>query len=119
MKETDLLRYTLALLAAHKILAWRVPMGGVAHQRRPGGEVIMKRNPMTGFPDICGVTSTGRLVAIECKLPKGRFSTAQKEWALLLKTNNALYFVVRSTDDALHVVSHIKKLIQLDLEKRL
>lgn len=100
--ETAILRQILDWLTAHNIFHWRVALGGVRH----GG--VRKRNPMTGFPDICGVLPkpAGRMFVIEVKRPKEYLTPGQKAWQAKLQAHGVLHVVARSTDDLEEILNN-------------
>lgn len=94
IKEADLLRYTSNRLEDSGLLWWRMPIGGVAQM--VGSKVIFKKSPIKGFPDVCGLSSSGVFFAIELKSPTGKLSPEQKEWQEKLNDNEAIAVVLRS-----------------------
>ncbi len=107
MKESQLQSAILSLLRAHKFVCWRQNMGGVVYTL-PNGEFRMRKNPMKGFPDIGGITKTGRLFAIEVKIPGNTTSPEQDMWISRLRESNALVYVLYTLDEAKSVVDVLK-----------
>jgi hypothetical protein len=64
----------------------------------------MLRALPVGFPDLSGITSTGRFIGLEIKTPTGRVSPDQERFGAMLVKFGALYAVVRSVEDALRVL---------------
>jgi hypothetical protein len=92
--ETEIQSQILQWLRNCKILHWRVPVGGV---RKAGGK--RARSSMTGFPDICGLTPSGRMFVIEVKAAKGRLSSEQSDWLERLYNEGAHALVVRGLSE--------------------
>lgn len=57
-----------------------------------------------GFPDLSGITSTGRFIGLEVKTPTGRVSQEQAAFGAMLVKWGACYGVVRSVEDALRLL---------------
>lgn len=92
--EALLLRSAMAWCQGHGILAWRMALGPVIHRNG----TVWARNPLAGFPDVCGVlqkSQPGRLWAIEFKSPKGRLRATQKVWIERLQMAGCAVAVVR------------------------
>ena len=100
LSESDLQRAVMAWLKKRCIMHFRMPLGAVMHQ--VGGQMIWKKNPLKGFPDIAGVLKRrdkGRFFAIELKTAKGRLSPEQTYWQMALAETGAAVAVIRSIDD--------------------
>lgn len=100
VKESELQRACLDWLKAHKITAWRMPIGPVKHSR--GGRDVWSKSPLKGFPDIAGVLKVktpGRFFVIELKSAKGTLRQEQKAWILKLQAAGAAVAVVRSIEE--------------------
>lgn len=95
MTEAQLVRAILLRFGAHpQLRLWRSqPL--VARTR--DGRVV--RALPVGFPDISGVTATGRMIAIECKTPTGRVSSKQTAFLDMLRKFGALVILARSVED--------------------
>ena len=91
--ESELLAQVVRYLFLKKKLFWRQNLGGVMHTLH--GKTFRRPNPMTGFPDIAGVSSSGHLWCIELKSEKGVLSKQQKEWIKLLSENEVKVLVGR------------------------
>ena len=94
IKEADLLRYATNRLEDSGLLWWRMPVGGVAQMVGP--KMIFKKSPIKGFPDLCGLSSSGVFFAIELKSSTGKLSPEQMEWQEKLNDNEAIAVVLRS-----------------------
>lgn len=105
--EADLQRKVLEFLREKKIIHWRQSLGGVI-QHVNNHKMILKSNPMAGFPDLAGLTVTGRFWAMELKTEKGKLSLQQKFWIEKLKVGGALVDVVRSLEEAERFISLIE-----------
>jgi len=100
MTEADLQRAVMTWLTKRCIMHFRMPLGAVMHQ--VGGNMIWKKNPLKGFPDIAGVLKRrdrGRFFAIELKTAKGRLSPEQNYWQMALAETGAAVAVIRSIED--------------------
>lgn len=98
--EADLQRAVMAWLTKRCIKHWRMPLGAIMHQ--VNGNMIWKKNPLKGFPDIAGVLKRrdkGRFFAIELKTAKGRLSPEQTYWQMALAETGAAVAVIRSIED--------------------
>lgn len=92
--EALLQHNALAWLKWRGIVAWRVALGPVLH----GGGRIRAKNPLAGFPDVCGVlsrTQPGRFWAVEFKSAKGRLRQNQEAWLTKLRDAGCAVAVVR------------------------
>lgn len=87
--QADLLRW----LKRHEIEHWRMPLG----PRYVNGGVKGK-NPLKGFPDVCGLLSrrhAGQFWALELKTPgTGKIGADQAAWMVRLKAAGAPVAVV-------------------------
>jgi hypothetical protein len=108
MKESDLLSYALTTLKRHDVVAWRVPNGPVMHS--VNGNMIRKKSPIKGFPDIAGVMPNGRFFAIELKTDKGRLSPEQIDWITKLNMSGAMAIVLRSKEEIAEFVEGVSKM---------
>lgn len=97
--ESQLQKEVLRLLATRNVIHWRQSLGGVL-QHVGEGRVVLKSNPMTGFPDIAGITFSGQFWAMEIKTKTGRLSIEQSFWLTKLQRSNAIVAVVRSVEEA-------------------
>ena len=94
----------LQYLSLCGIFAWRqntLPTPIV--RSRNGVRAVLGFRPTSvrGVPDILGVLSGGRLLAIEVKSPKGKLSEQQSEFLRVLGERGALAFVARSVQDVI------------------
>jgi len=92
--ETALVRSCISYLQAKGIMCWRNNSGGI----QKGDHFI--RFGQVGSADILGVLPvTGRMLAVECKMPKGKLTEHQADWLQRAKDSGALCIVARSLDD--------------------
>lgn len=106
VKESEIQRAILALLSETGLTFWRQNLGGILQMSNQ--KLILKSNPMTGFPDICGLTPTGQFWAMELKTPKGRVSIQQDYWMRKLRRSGAIVAVIRSVGEAEEFLSQLK-----------
>jgi hypothetical protein len=102
-READILHAILAYLSCAGILHWRVSVSAVFLD---GGRAF-SRNQMKGFPDVAGVLSGGRLLAIEVKRPRGRLSPKQVDWRVKLEAAGALYILATKLEDVLDALRRV------------
>jgi hypothetical protein len=95
MTESALVRAILLRFGSHpQLRLWRSqPL--VARTR--DGRVV--RALPVGFPDISGVTATGRMIAIEVKTTKGSVTARQIAFLDMLRKFGALVILARSVED--------------------
>ncbi|WP_145430641.1 VRR-NUC domain-containing protein [Staphylococcus haemolyticus] len=78
--------------------------------RANAGKVVTKDNRVIkllpkGFPDTFGYRKTdGKFIAIEVKTETGRLRPEQKKFRDFAETQNILYGVARSVEDAIKIV---------------
>src|SRR5438067_1269941 len=76
-RETDIVRACLQLLQLRKVPAWRNNTGAAAFAA--GGRRRFVRFGVAGAADVFGVLPpSGRLLAVEVKVPGGRVRPAQR-----------------------------------------
>ncbi len=102
MREADIQRQVLALLAAMGIPALRVNSG-----RLWAGRGRSLKFGAEGFPDILAWPGRGLTIAIEVKRPGRELSPAQIGWAHRLRDKGIPFIVARSVED---VVARLKVL---------
>lgn len=98
MSEQQLTRGILdAVNLAGLALVWRSQAGMLKVERR------FVRMAPAGTPDILGylLDGTGRMVAIEVKLPAGRVTALQAQWIRQANQAGSVAFVARSIPEAL------------------
>lgn len=105
MSEAELLRFTLDALATSTLVHWRMPIGGVRHTF--GKKMVMKKSPVCGFPDVCGLTHEGTFFGIELKSESGRVSLVQSIVQEKLRGSNAFITVARNPEDVLTFIENI------------
>lgn len=80
--------------------------------RANAGKVITKDNRVIkllpkGFPDTFGYRkSDGKFIAIEVKTEKGKLRPEQKKFKAFAETQNILYGVARSPQDAIDIIEN-------------
>lgn len=78
--------------------------------RANAGKVVTKDNRVIkllpkGFPDTFGYRKTdGKFIAIEVKTETGRLRPEQKKFKAFAETQNILYGVARSVEEAIKIV---------------
>ena len=78
--------------------------------RANAGKVITRDNRVIkllpkGFPDTFGYRkSDGKFIAIEVKTDKGRLRPEQIKFKEFIETQNVLYGVARSVEDAIRII---------------
>lgn len=88
--ENQVVRECLKLLHAQGIFAWRNNTGAVSIGNR------FVRYGYTGSADIIGLMPCGQFLAVECKAPGGKQSSAQKIFQEKIETNGGRYLLVDS-----------------------
>lgn len=101
--ESQIQAQFIALLELYGVFYWRQHTQGVKFAKGRG------RNPMAGFPDVCGVTKKGQFWAAEIKRPGGKVSPLQTRWIEDLTRLNAITTVIYTYEDC---VSFLTRLIQ-------
>lgn len=104
--ESQIQKEVLAFLKWSRLVHWRQNLGGI--QQNVAGNVIFKKNPLAGFPDIAGLCPNGRLWAMEIKRRGERPTEKQEAWHRDLAASNALVFVIHSVAEAIIAVQKIK-----------
>lgn len=96
MKERDILAAVKDYLNAKGYCWWRMPLGPVMQN---GGKFA--KNPLKGFPDLCGILKSkkGVFFACELKQKKGITSLSQGNWLEKLAAAGVYAFVARSVDE--------------------
>lgn len=102
MREADIQREVLELLAAMRIPALRINSGRIWAGR---GRIL--KFGSEGFPDLLAWPGRGITLAIEIKRPGEDLSRAQIEWAHRLQDKGIPFIVARSVND---VAARIKVL---------
>ena len=93
--EAAALVEVLQVLKHHPAVAWceRQNTGAA----KVGGRFI--RFGWRGCSDVIGQLKDGRLLAVECKAPKGRLRPEQKEFLSLVQRFGGVAFMARSAKD--------------------
>lgn len=105
--EAEIQGAILQYLQRTRLVFWRQNLGAVL--RTKGGRTIKTPNPMAGFPDIAGVTPSGKFWAMEVKSKDGTLSALQKEWLKTLSDSGVAVRVVYSIDEAIAFVKELLK----------
>lgn len=95
MSETQLVKSCQQLLDLKKIFNYRNNTGAF---KTDSGHFY--KFGFKGSPDIVAVIN-GRYIGIECKVPKGKQSDAQKEFESNLKKAGGDYWLIRDIDELL------------------
>lgn len=85
------------MLLVHPNVAWAYITSTGTFKGLKGGKVVI------GFPglsDILGMTKSGKLFAIEVKLPNGKTTKEQIEFIDLVKNNNGIAGIARDIEQA-------------------
>lgn len=102
IKEKDVQRACLDVLRAKKIFHWRNNSG--AYKTEHGSFI---RFGIKGSPDIIAIhPKTGQFIGIEVKTKKGKLNENQKLFKKKVEENNAIYIVVRSTEDIVNFIEY-------------
>lgn len=99
--EAAALAEVLQTLKHHPLVAWcERQNSGVA---RIGGRFV--RFGWRGCSDLLGMMTDGRLLAVECKAPKGRLQAEQQEFLSLVRRFGGVAFLARDCRDVLRKLS--------------
>lgn len=104
-RESDLVRQCLDYLAMLKIMAWRQNTTGVYD---PTTGRFRSFHGRKGVSDILGCLPGGRLLAIECKQPKGQLSEDQRQFIDDVNRHGGCAFVVRTIDDLMAALARLE-----------
>ncbi|MBL8406882.1 MAG: VRR-NUC domain-containing protein [Candidatus Accumulibacter sp.] len=95
--EAAALAEVLQVLRHHPLVAWvERQNSGVA---RIGGRFV--RFGWPGCSDVLGQLKDGRLLAVECKAPKGKLQAEQAEFLSLVRRFGGVAFLARDCRDVL------------------
>ncbi len=100
MNERDLQKAITQYLELRQIVFWRNYVGPVI--RHDG---VMTKNPMAGLPDIIGILSQGRMLAIEIKSSRGKLSDRQKIWRDKIERAGAIYVLAYELQDVINALA--------------
>ena len=106
MTEAELQKACVAMLDQSGLVHWRIPLGQAGMVGRKTGS--RGASSILGFPDLCGITSSGLFWAVELKTDKGKLRPAQVVWIERLAQSGALVRVVRSIGEFAAFVSYLK-----------
>jgi hypothetical protein len=96
--ESALVQACLDLLKLRGILCWRAGNHGVRRTDQTG-RTFWTHKGLRGVSDILGVLPGGRILAIECKLPKAEVTEAQQWFLETVQALGGLAGVCRSVAD--------------------
>jgi hypothetical protein len=102
VKEADVLRGCLDVLAALRILAFRVNVGVVKIQER------FVRFGVVGMADIISFPR-GVVLWIECKAPKGKQSQFQKSFEAQVRAHGHRYLIARDAQDVINEIAVLER----------
>lgn len=106
--EAAALVEVLKVLRHHPAVAWAERQNtGAANV---GGRFI--RFGWRGCSDVIGQLKDGRLLAVECKAPKGRMRPAQVEFLSLVRRFGGVGIVARNARDVIDGLKNAKELDQ-------
>src|SRR3989304_2391215 len=103
-RESDIQREVLIALSAAGCMVWRsntglaYPISEMKQSKRPPRAVMVG---VPGQPDILGVATGGRGLAVECKRERGRQSPQQRLFQAAWEKAGGMYILARSVEDAL------------------
>ena len=98
MKETQLVKACLDILAAKRIPCWRVNSGAVAGEYK-GKKRFVRFNGAKGHSDIAGVLPGGRALFVECKVGRNVLTPDQLAFLDRMAAAGALTLAVWTPDD--------------------
>lgn len=88
-EENPVVKAAIELLTLYGVEAWRTQSTPVKGRRYNGRK---------GVADVLGISKNGKMVAIECKAPKGIVSPAQREFLDMVKARGGIAFAARSAE---------------------
>jgi hypothetical protein len=104
-KEAAALAEVLQALRNHSAVAW-------CERQNTGAAKVGERFIRFGWrgcSDLLGMLKDGRLLAVECKAPKGRVRPEQAEFLSLVRRFGGVAFVARSAADVFAAFSESTK----------
>lgn len=101
--ENEICHYLGLLSQRYPLAFWKMKIKGEPHVSQ--GKVFFKRSSNSGFPDLL-VCFRGRFIGIEVKRGKGKQQENQIEHEEKIKRAEGVYFVARSVDDVVKVLSN-------------
>jgi hypothetical protein len=102
MTEAELQKACIELLNRSQLCHWRIPLG----EKRPRGS--MGSSSVVGFPDLCGITKSGRFWAVELKTDKGKLRSSQEIWIRKLLDSGAVVRVIRSVGEMAAFIQNVQ-----------
>jgi hypothetical protein len=96
MSEAQILKAVKQLMESHPTVAycWRNSVGGATFH----GKHYQLGEP--GSSDLLGFTKTGKIIAIECKAPRGKLTSSQERFLERVREAGGVSGVARSVEDA-------------------
>jgi hypothetical protein len=98
-RESAVLASIMQALAFYPKVAWHARMNSGSYTVGEGAERRYIRFGFPGCPDILGMMTDARLLAIEVKRLSGRTTEAQDAFLETVRANGGVAFVARSVDD--------------------
>jgi hypothetical protein len=100
MSEAQILQAVRELMERHPKVAycWRNSVGGATFH----GKHYRLGEP--GSSDLLGFTTAGKIIAIECKAPRGKLTKAQERFLGRVRSAGGISGVARSVDEALTIL---------------
>ena len=101
--ESIVLKAVLQFVSYHPRVAWaeRMNTGAMSFDQR------FVRFGFVGCPDILGQMMDGRVLAIECKAPKGDLTMPQATFLARVERHGGISGVARSIDDAKRIIEGV------------
>jgi hypothetical protein len=97
MLEAELLRYAKIKFERSGLVWFRVNNAPSLFNKDK--KVCFRKSPMSGFPDLFGVTPRGTLYALELKTIKGKVAAHQKECIARINASNGIAEVARTFEE--------------------
>mgnify|MGYP001583354221 CR=1 FL=1 len=93
-KEIDLVKACLHYLQLCGFYCWRANSGAVKVGNR-----FIRFASINGISDILGCLPDGKLLAVECKMPKGRLRNEQKTFLAAVHARGGVALIVRDVTE--------------------
>jgi hypothetical protein len=103
VKESEIQRSILDLLAAKRVLAFRMNTGAMSGEHM--GKTWFMRFGSPGMADVLAFPPNCYPLWIEVKTAKGKQSELQRSFQILVEEHGHHYIVARSVDDVLAVLA--------------
>ncbi len=107
-RETDLVKACIQLCQWSNVVAdvWRNNTAVIPIQDRNGTRRCVHQG-RKGISDILGLTTSGRFLAIECKMPRGQLTAHQREFVERVNESGGLALVIRDTAELQAALTHL------------